>query len=299
MEIENLNMPEQTMLKNNRKFAKNDAIILEARYTLSDLYPIARLTQKMDNVLNVQSKSSSTLVGKESPYKVELIKDEDAQEVLAMLKRFFFKDEPLNTFLNLGECKELEEYSLKCIKDACSFKAVHNVNGEIIGVFLNGLMKRPAKDAVPEKSAETCEHPKFKKILSLMDFIEANYNIFDAYPNTDVILDGKVLSVNTNYRGLGIAGQLTEATLGYMRANNIPVMHVLCTSQYSARVMEKLGFNEVYSLKFEEFKVNGKVVLTPALPHVAARILIKELDEKTGSKNSVSSSNVGTNQSPL
>jgi len=57
------------------------------------------------------------------------------------------QDEPLNTFLDLGECKELEKYSLKPLPDNCSYKAV-NKKGEIIGVFLNGLMRRPVSEPI-------------------------------------------------------------------------------------------------------------------------------------------------------
>ncbi|XP_018782683.1 PREDICTED: dopamine N-acetyltransferase isoform X2 [Bactrocera latifrons] len=276
MEIQNLHEP--TMLGKKRDFAKKDAIILEARYTLSDLYPIRRLTQKMDNVLNVagitQPKPPDS-----TPYTVELITEKDKEAVLAMLRKFFFKDEPLNKFLDLGECKELEEYTLKCVKDNCSFKAVHN-NGDLIGIFLNGLLKRPPPSAqLSEKAADSCQHAKFKKILALFDRIEENFNIFDLYPDIDVMVDGKILSVNSEYRGLGIAGYLTERTLEYMKEHNIPVMHVLCSSHYSARVMEKLGFHEVYRLNYSDYKVNDEVVFTPAEPHVAARILVKEIGD--------------------
>lgn len=110
-----------------------------------------------------------------------------------------------------------------------------------------------------------------------MDYIEGDFDIFDLYPETDAILDGKILSVNSNYRGMGIAGRLTERTLEYMRDHNIPVMHVLCSSHYSARVMEKLGFHEVYRLNYSDYKIDDKVVLEPEQPHVAARILVKEI----------------------
>ncbi|ALC40789.1 Dat, partial [Drosophila busckii] len=240
---------------------------------LNDLYPIARLTQKLD-VLNM-----SATMDKECPYTIELIREEDAAEVLQMLKTFFFKDEPLNTFLDLGECKELEKYSVKSLKDNCSYKAV-NKNGEIIGVFLNGLMHRSsATDAPAEKAADSCEHPKFKKILSLMDHVEDQFNIFDLYPSENVILDGKIISVDTNYRGLGIAGRLTERAYEYMREQHINVYHVLCSSHYSARVMEKLGFHEVFEMKFADYKPQGEVVFKPAQPHVGVRILVKELEQ--------------------
>lgn len=51
------------------------------------------------------------------------------------------QDEPLNVYLDLGECEDLEKYCLKAIKEHCSFKAV-NTKGEIIGVFLNGIIKK-------------------------------------------------------------------------------------------------------------------------------------------------------------
>lgn len=112
-----------------------------------------------------------------------------------------------------------------------------------------------------------------------MDYIEEDFNVFDLYPETDVILDGKIVSVNSNYRGMGIAGRLTERTLDFMRDHHIPVMHVLCSSHYSARVMEKLGFHEVYRLNYADYKHENEVVFVPDQPHVAARILVKEISE--------------------
>lgn len=113
--------------------------------------------------------------------------------------------------------------------------------------------------------------------MQLMDYIDENFNIFDLYPDKDVVLDGKIVSVNSNYRGLGIAGRLTEHTLQYMRDNHISLMQVLCSSHFSARVMEKIGFSEVYRLNYCDYKVNDNIVFAPAMPHTAARILVKEI----------------------
>lgn len=54
----------------------------------------------------------------------------------------FLKDEPLNCYVQLGECQDLEEYCKKSIPDNCSYKAV-NSNGEIVGVYLNGIIRKP------------------------------------------------------------------------------------------------------------------------------------------------------------
>lgn len=63
----------------------------------------------------------------------------------------FQQDEPMNTYLNLGECKELEEFSVKCLPDKCSFKAI-NSSGEIVGVFLNGIVEKPVSNHVLQKN---------------------------------------------------------------------------------------------------------------------------------------------------
>lgn len=209
---------------------------------------------------------------------IELITEDDAEEVLKMLKKFFFKDEPLNTFVDLGECKELEKYSTKSLHEHCSFKAV-NSRGEIVGVNINGLISRPKEtDEPPAKLADNCDHPKFKKIMALMDYVDENFNIFDLYQDVDRLLDIKIMSVDSNYRGLGIAGKLTDRTMQYVKDNNIKLVHVLCSSHFSARVMEKMDFQEVYKLPYQDYLVNGEQVLDPAKPHVAVRILTKRIN---------------------
>lgn len=66
---------------------------------LNDLYPIARLTHKLE-VLNMSSSSSSTVerVERDASYTIELVKAEDFEAVLSMLKTFFFKVNDLYLF---------------------------------------------------------------------------------------------------------------------------------------------------------------------------------------------------------
>jgi arylalkylamine N-acetyltransferase len=181
--------------------------------------------------------------------------------------------------LQLGECKDLEDYCTKSIPDGCSFKAV-NSDGEIIGVFLSGVIKKPTTDTEPCSLASKTDHQKFKKIMGLMDLIDTKFDIFSLYPSIDCFVDGKILSVDPKYRGLGIAGQLTDKTIEFMKQNKIQIFHVLCTSHFSARVCEKLEFTEVFQLPFSEYLDDeGKQILCPEKPHVAARIFTKKVFE--------------------
>lgn len=111
-----------------------------------------------------------------------------------------------------------------------------------------------------------------------MDHIDKNFNVFKLCEDVDKIIDAKIMSVDTNYRGLGIAGKLTDKTLEYMKKNKIPLIHVMCSSHFSARVMEKLDFVEVYKLPYADFvDANGEEVLIPESPHKECRILVKRV----------------------
>lgn len=48
----------------------------------------------------------------------------------------------MNDYLNMADCVELEEYATKNIGEHCSFKAL-NSRGEIVGVVMNGIIKKP------------------------------------------------------------------------------------------------------------------------------------------------------------
>lgn len=139
------------------------------------------------------------------------------------------------------------------------------------------LSVRQAKDAEHVSYAKDCQHEKFKKILTLFEYIESIFNLFDVYPEYSSALDGKILAVNSNYRGLGIAGKLTTRTIEYMQEKGIPLFNIMCSSKYSARVCEKLGFEEVFSLPFLDYVVNGENPLLPADPHKDIKIMVKRV----------------------
>lgn len=177
----------------------------------------------------------------------------------------------MNKFLQLGDCAELEHWSAKYIKENCSFKAI-NTAGDIIGIILNGIIH---KHPEPEEAPMECEHKKFRKILNMFDYIESKFNMFDVHSNQDRALDAKIMSVNDAYRGTGICKALTIRTEQYMLEHGIQLFHVMCTSFFSAKVCERMGFNVIYTLPFKDYIVDGVNPLLPAEPHDAVRCYTK------------------------
>lgn len=86
-----------------------------------------------------------------------------------------------------------------------------------------------------------------------------------------------MISVDSKYRRLGIAEALINTTIDVMRSKSLSVMHVLCTSEFSARALFKLNFEEIYKLDYADFIENGETVFIPAHPHVACRIMAKRV----------------------
>lgn len=170
----------------------------------------------------------------------------------------------MNIYLGLGDCPELEYWSTKYLKDGCSYKAL-NTKNEIIGVILNGIVhKTPEPD---EDDDAEVKHVNFHKILSLFRYIDTQYNVFDVHPQFDTILDAKIMSVNDAYRGVGICKELTRRSMEWMRENDVHLFHVMCSSYFSSKVCEAMGFKVVYSLDYKDYKVNGLNPIIPAAPH--------------------------------
>ncbi|XP_055382280.1 arylalkylamine N-acetyltransferase 1-like [Condylostylus longicornis] len=209
-------------------------------------------------------------------FTIEVVKEEDADEFYENIKEYFLKDEPTCKYLGITHLDEVKKYFEKSLPQKCSFKAVDE-NGKIIGVVANEVQKRPSENDPIKTATEMAIDERWKKICMLFDRISENYNIFKEYPEAKFYLAGKAVAVNPKYRGLGIAGELIKKTIEFMKENNIEPMLRICSSAYSARVMEKLNMTEVYKINYKDFIVNGEQLLKPESPHVCCRVFVLEV----------------------
>lgn len=96
-------------------------------------------------------------------FTIEVVKTEDAENVLKFLRQHFYKvqisfeeinvicsidlilsdfqHEPIMKCLELFESEEYDKYAIQDLEHGCNFKAL-NSHGEIVGVFLGSLIKR-------------------------------------------------------------------------------------------------------------------------------------------------------------
>lgn len=156
-------------------------------------------------------------------YEIQIATEADKESILEFLQTFFFKDEPLNSYLKLitdehPRCIDLEKFSLKEINNGLNLKAVHN--GKIIGVSLNGILERRWID---KSDSFKCDDDKFSIILGLLDRVARESDPFKKYPGCDKAMTVKILSVDGAYRGKGIAKELMAKTryVSYIKLNSL------------------------------------------------------------------------------
>ncbi|XP_011875954.1 PREDICTED: dopamine N-acetyltransferase-like isoform X2 [Vollenhovia emeryi] len=214
-------------------------------------------------------------------YHIEIINKDDKLKVLKFLRRFFFRDEPLNHCIQLipeGEdstCVELEDYcSYSSLGNNLSLKAV-SASGAIVGLELNGKMEPPSNEE-PEY-IRSCKNAKFKKILRLLHHIDKGVNMGGQFRNCNV-MEIKILSVDTSWRGKGIAKTLMEKSIEIAKEQGFHYARADCTSFFSGKVCARLGFEAIYNLNYNDYvDEDGKPIFSPASPHTAAITYVKKL----------------------
>lgn len=214
-------------------------------------------------------------------YHIEIITKDAELRVLKFLRRFFFRDEPLNHSIELipeGEdstCLELEEYCCSSSFDNnLSLMAVSST-GAIIGVLLNGKLEEFHEEE-PEYITN-CKNPKFKKILRLLRHVDKRVNANGQYRGLNV-MEIRIISVDSNWRGKGVAKGLMEKSIEIAREQNFQVIRADCSSLFSGKLCARIGFEVVHELNYKDYvDEDGNPIFVPASPHKAIVTYVKRL----------------------
>lgn len=211
-------------------------------------------------------------------YSIVQITNRDGDRIIDFLRQFFFRDEPLNVAVGLLDesetCPELEEYCISSIPDGVSLMAI-SPTGKILGVCLNGIMRREDSMNDSNDNSKDCPNPKFKKILDLLTTVGRESDIFKQFPDVDKVIDIRIVSVDDSCRGQGIAKALLDKTKVLAKDLGYPMVRVDCTSHFSAKAVARLGFQCVYTLPYSEhLSKDGEPVFTPEPPHTCVKTYV-------------------------
>ncbi|KAF7271006.1 hypothetical protein GWI33_016066 [Rhynchophorus ferrugineus] len=139
--------------------------------------------------------------------------------------RVNFPDEPLNASVGLcvhgKPCPLLECHDMKTMQDGLSIMAMDKKTGKIAGVALNGIsIKGDTEKAIEEM--KSIDNLQYRRIFGLLNDVNLELDLFAKY-NVDKIFEIRILSVDSSYRGKGIAKELFSQSEMIAKQNGFKV----------------------------------------------------------------------------
>lgn len=137
----------------------------------------------------------------------------------------------------------------------CSFKAVNKADGSLFGVFLNKPLH--CNDPVIY-TWKNFTDPAYRVTYAAAQELTARFPLFERYPECDRALKAGILSVDTAYRGLGIANALLAKTLQYARDSGYPLVMCIGLNVFSEKMCVRAEFEEIGRIVLAEWEFEGQ-----------------------------------------
>ncbi|XP_047099996.1 arylalkylamine N-acetyltransferase 1-like [Schistocerca piceifrons] len=200
-------------------------------------------------------------------YAIRPLTERDGPQLVDFLRRFFLRDEHLNAAVGLmadgrHSCPEQEEFLLDALPHGLSLQAEDVETGRLLGVIMNGL-HRAGHEEENIRRAEKLRDPAFREIRRFVTFVDLQVSekLRNMYPDIDhhqvEVLGG---SVDTAVRRRGIITDLIEHSRKIGKEKGIPLMRADCSSIYSIKACEYFGFKKIFSIRYDTYQRDGKVV---------------------------------------
>lgn len=149
--------------------------------------------------------------------------------------------------------------------------AIKNSKGDIVGVCLNGFL-HPGDYIKAKEQLEQCADERFRKIFNLLYDQNLKIDLFEML-DVDRIFEYRILSVDRNYRGQGLAKKLLQKSEEIARKFHCKVVKGDATAIGSLKICLSLGLKPIIEIEYSE------IDLKVAPPHEKLVILYKVLDD--------------------
>jgi ribosomal protein S18 acetylase RimI-like enzyme len=182
-------------------------------------------------------------------YEIRRMHEDDYDQVLALLTKSFFHDEPITRHLQVTENETLgfsKNTITACLQDQCSFVAYDTLTNQIVGLCLNESIEKNSKHEINESN----ENIRF--ILQLFADTNKNLNIFDQL-NTNTLLHIFIINVDKIARGHGLASRLISKSIEYAKELNIHGAYAEVTNIYSLNCFKQQQFISFDELIYADY----------------------------------------------
>ncbi|XP_048516173.1 arylalkylamine N-acetyltransferase 1 [Athalia rosae] len=205
---------------------------------------------------------------------------------LKVIRESFFKYESVCIGVDLssepGAAEELEDLCRIAAKDGVSVVAVEVSTGEVVSVAFNKIqiLQRTRTKSSFETFMDNCKFESSQALVAFMHNVDSRLNLFEHH-NVENILEIMFLATLPSHGQRRLGELVTAASVEIGRQlksgndvktpveingddsitnkNSVPeLVSALCTSEYSHKIFEKLGFDSLLSAEFTEFECRGK-----------------------------------------
>jgi GNAT superfamily N-acetyltransferase len=193
----------------------------------------------------------------------------------------YIKHEPLCVSLgNSASLSDDEDEDMNILSEGMSLIAESQgrngfEDGAILGLCLNVEMSIEDATMLEHKSNNSKDE-KFAKILKFLSVMDRQANMWERLCITRA-MGVIVMAVDDAATGQGIGKALMERSRDVAKERGFPALRVDCTSQYSAKIAQRLGMSCVFSLPYEQYKgQEGQAIFIPPSPHTHFKMFVQK-----------------------
>ncbi|ETN67111.1 retinol-binding protein [Anopheles darlingi] len=181
-------------------------------------------------------------------YRVEDLTEDRFDDVMKLYTEHFLDDEPLFSTCGIRQDAESYEESRKFWKHAFSRRLTvvcyKEGSKELVGANLLGMSL--ANDKV-DSSNLVYKNREIEEIVGIHNYMSEVVNLYERY-GVDMYLTAYGLSVNTRFRGLGIATEILKARIPICRAFGVKLTSTNFTAVGSQKAAAKAGFKTDFEM---------------------------------------------------
>lgn len=222
---------------------------MEARKTVSD-----HLTQ--ENIKKAFEKIKSDPEFAVPGCHYETASEDRRRAVLDFIRDQFMPDEPLARSIGCPWTEEVETLWASVINWNISLLLISDTTDQVVAVRISRISKKDDQFDISALSSED-----LRKIFGITVAFNIICNVYDHYKVDDYI-NFLALGVHADYRRKGIGLKIQKAAVAMAKNFEVgPVLlRVEATSNFSKKIFEKLGFDTLGEILYEDHKENGEVV---------------------------------------
>ncbi|XP_017064121.1 dopamine N-acetyltransferase [Drosophila eugracilis] len=206
---------------------------------------------------------------------VRQVSVEESGDLMTFLLAYYYPEEPLTAGTSPPEPDAADkEFLLSNVPFGTCFMALQ------AGRIVAGVVAGPKDDHEPEHMIEEARKhagSKWGRILHMLSAVESATDVCRRF-NVPSSIHVHALGVNSELRGHSLGARLMIAVAQRARDLGHHLVSVDCTSVYSARLVQRLGYELINTIRYvDHLDDSGQQVIRPPPPHESVQTFVLRL----------------------